>query len=197
MSDDERPKLTVVQEASAPPQQKRSSPMKGRKATPAQKAALEAGQKKRKGTVERARAARARGDKTPLQRYLDGEYPVREWDMDELERGYPKTLGGSFNGQPPRMPGRTHGEIRREVLRRGDQQLNGMYLVSLKVLQEIAEHGENEAARVKAANLLIERTAGKAVERIEIKSSDPWQDILDEVLDDDVLVPDAAPGGSA
>jgi hypothetical protein len=40
---------------------------------------------------------------------------------------------------------------------------------------------------IKAADLLIQRVAGKTPDKIEVHSADPWQDILDKVLDDEVL----------
>jgi hypothetical protein len=154
-------------------------------------AALERGREKANAArKERARLTherRAAGIKSPYQRWCDGEYPVSAWTDEEIKRGRPENLGGGFDGPYPRMTGKQLADIKRELLKRGQRQIDGYYTDALKVLQEIALHGENESARVKAADLLVQRTAGKLPDKVEIKSSDPWQDILDEVMRDDVL----------
>jgi hypothetical protein len=78
-------------------------------------------------------------------------------------------------------------EIKKELLRRGQGQFDSMYVDAIKVLHSVAMHGEQDSARVKAAELLIQRVAGKTPDKIELHSADPWQDILDKVLDDEVL----------
>lgn len=62
-----------------------------------------------------------------------------------------------------------------------------MYRDAIRVLRDVAINGENESARTKAALALIERVGGKVPERLEVHSADPWQDILEDVLSDEVL----------
>jgi hypothetical protein len=119
--------------------------------------------------------------------FRDGEYPIGEWEDEEVQRGKPRNLDGGFAGNWPRFTGREQQQIKAELLKRGQSLVDSMYMDALKVLKDVAKNGDTSAARVKAADLLIQRTAGKVPERIEIKSSDPWQDILDDIMDDEVL----------
>lgn len=148
----------------------------------------------------RRRELAAAGVRTPLERYRAGEYPVTEWSNDEVSRGRPANRDGSFDGPWPKFTGKQQADIRRELLRRGQSKMDEAYLLAIKVLADVAKHGEKDSDRVKAADLLMQRTAGKVPERVEIKSSDPWQDILDEIMDDEVLQrmtePAAAEGDS-
>ncbi len=151
---------------------------------------------KRKDNLAKARAARAanraRAEKkagpSNLDLYRDGAYPVGDWDDEEVSKGRPRGRE-DFAGAWPRLTGKQQGEIKRELLRRGQGKLDSMYMDALDALHKISQYGENESARVKASLALAERVAGKVPERIEIKSSDPWQDILDEIMTDDVLRP--------
>lgn len=134
-----------------------------------------------------ARAAREAGVPTRLSLYREGKLPFDEWTDEELGKGRPAGLNGIFDGAGPKFTPKEHAQIRVALLKRGERLLESYYVGALKVLEEVARSGESEPSRVKAANLIIERTAGRTVEKIEIKSSDPWQDILDEVLEDEVL----------
>lgn len=141
---------------------------------------------------EERRALRAAGVKSNLELYRAGEYPVSAWTDEEVGRGRPAGIGGTYEGGVS-FTSKQQAEIKKELLRRGQSQFDSMYADAIRVLHSVALHGENDSARVKAADLLINRVAGKTPDRLEIKSSDPWQDILDEVLDDEVLtrvVPD-------
>lgn len=151
------------------------------------KANLARGRAKTQARARERKAARDAGVKTRLEKFRAGEYPISEWDDEEVEHGRPKDLTGGFSGAHPKFSSKDAAAIRRELLKRGERMIDTYYFDALKVLHGVALHGENESARVKAANILMERTAGKTVDKIEIKSSDPWQDILDEVMDDDVL----------
>lgn len=141
--------------------------------------------RRQRGAV--SRAARAAGEVSRLDKYRAGEYPCHEWEDEEVAKGRPKNLDGSFTGTYPNLTGRQHAEIKRELLKRGQRKMDGLFDVALDALSSIAQYGESEAARVKAADLLVQRVAGKVPDKVEIKSSDPWQDILDEIMDDDVL----------
>lgn len=132
-------------------------------------------------------AKRAAGERTRLELYRAGELKIEDWTIDEVSHGQPANLNGGYEGAHVNFSGKQNAEIRRELLRRGEKQLSSYYVGALKVLEEIAEYGISEPSRVKAANLIVERIAGRTVEKIEIKSSDPWADILEEVLADEVL----------
>jgi hypothetical protein len=134
-----------------------------------------------------AAAAEFGSGPTNLERYRAGEYPVTEWDNTEVARGRPRGIDGGLGGQFPNLTGKQQAEIKRELLRRGQRRMDGLFGVAVSTLADVAKNGENESARVKAATELMNRVAGKTPDRIEIKSSDPWQDILDDIMDDEVL----------
>lgn len=156
-----------------------------RTATEKRKANMVKAQARRQEERERRQAER--GDApSNLERYRAGEYPVSEWTDREVQKGRPEGRDG-FAGPFPSLTGKQHSEIKRELLKRGQRRIDALYGTAIRTLADIARNGENESARVKAAQELLNRTAGKTPERIEIKSSDPWQDILDDIMNDDVL----------
>lgn len=141
----------------------------------------------RKESARIAKEAKDAGVKSPLQRFRDGEYPVSEWTDEEVFKGRPINLDGTFGGTFPNFTGRQNQQIKAELLKRGQREMDSMFKDVVKVLHQVALHGDTDAARVKAADLLMQRVAGRVPERIEVKSSDPWQDILDDIMDDEVL----------
>lgn len=151
---------------------------------------LERGRAERARKQADARARREAGESKRIDLYREGRLPLSEWTDEELQRGRPSNIDGGFSGVQPRFTAKEHSAIKRELLARGTRMLDSMYFDAIKVLHSVAtDPVAPESARVKAASLIIERTAGRVPEKIEIKSSDPWQDILDEVLDDEVLPP--------
>lgn len=171
-------------DASAPANQEDSRAAK-------RKAQLDAAREKaivaRRKQVAGVRERRAAGEKTPLEKFRAGEYPISEWSDEEVFKGKPRAMDGTFSGAMPRFTGREHQQIKAELLKRGQRKMDGMFAEVVDVLHKVALYGETESARVKAAQILMERVAGKVPDKIEIKSSDPWQDILDEIMDDEVL----------
>ena len=152
--------------------------------------ALVRGRAKRDANTARRRELRAQGVKSGIQRWRDGEYPPSMWTDEEVRRGRPAHEDGTFQGPPPSMTGKQAAEIRAELLKRGQRRMDEMFDVALDTLKSVAQHGEQDSARVKAAQLIIERVAGKVPDKMEIKSSDPWQDIIDEImLDEDIVRP--------
>jgi hypothetical protein len=147
--------------------------------------------KAREAREAKRAAAKAEQGSTPtnLERFRAGQYPCSEWDDEEVAKGRPRGVAGEFGGQRPSMTGRQQAEAKRELLRRGQARFDELYTIAIDTLKEVAEGGEKDADRVKAALAIKEMVAGKVPERIEIKSSDPWQDILDDIMTDDVLPP--------
>lgn len=167
---------------SEPPATKTKAERDAQLALAREKAAVTVAARQRK--VNEAKAA---GVKSNLQRFRDGEYPVSDWTDDEVFKGRPINLDGTFGGTFPNFTGRQNQQIKAELLKRGQREIDSMYKDVVKVLHHVALHGDTDAARVKAADLLMQRTAGKVTERIEVHQADPWQDMLDEIMDDDVL----------
>ena len=176
--------LTVVQSDSPAAASKKPAGDKGKMSRA--EAVAKAQETRRQRAAERRARVEANGGRSNLDLYLAGEYPVGEWTDKEVQMGRPEGANG-FSGKVPTLTARQHAEAKRELLRRGQNYIDKMYPVALRVLADVAVNGEKDADRVKAALALAERTAGKVPERIELKSSDPWQDILDEIMTDEVL----------
>jgi hypothetical protein len=182
-----KPNLKVVKTAAeasrvAVDEQKAKDAAKREQLREAQRRGAES---KRRIAAER-RALKEAGVKSNLELYRAGEYPVSAWTDDEVSRGRPAGLGGTYEGTVS-LTAKQQQEIKKELLRRGQGQFDSMYVDAIKVLHRVAMYGEQDSARVKAAELLIQRVAGKTPDKIELHSADPWQDILDKVLDDEVL----------
>jgi hypothetical protein len=112
-------------------------------------------------------------------------------DDEELARGQFKDHGGKFRGRPPRVvPKDIHDKMVRELLQRGQRMFQESYLNAISVMENIAldpraEHKD----RIKAAQYIIERLAGKVPERVVFESADPWQQIIDDIIVHDADVP--------
>jgi hypothetical protein len=177
--------VKTAAEASKPAVQRNSRVPKAERDAQLAEARRKSNETRRRQGEER-RALRAAGVKSNLELYRAGEYPVSAWTDDEVSRGRPAGLGGTYEGTVS-LTAKQQQEIKKELLRRGQGQFDSMYVDAIKVLHSVAMHGEQDSARVKAAELLIQRVAGKTPDKIELHSADPWQDILDKVLDDEVL----------
>jgi hypothetical protein len=177
--------VKTAAEASKPAAQRNSRVPKAERDAQLAEARRKSNETRRRQGEER-RALRAAGVKSNLELYRAGEYPVSAWTDDEVSRGRPAGLGGTYEGTVS-LTAKQQQEIKKELLRRGQGQFDSMYVDAIKVLHRVAMYGEQDSARVKAAELLIQRVAGKTPDKIELHSADPWQDILDKVLDDEVL----------
>jgi hypothetical protein len=60
-------------------------------------------------------------------------------------------------------------------------------LNSINVIANVAYYGEKDSDRLKAAEIITERVLGKVTQRIEVHDADPWQTILDDIIDDAVV----------
>lgn len=109
-------------------------------------------------------------------------------DDDELSRGQFRNLGGTFQGSNiQKYSAKTHADMKRELLKRGQSSLDGAYLKAISVLSEIADSGlAEDRDRIKAALAIMERVAGKVPDRIEVGGTDAFSDVLQGIIDDSV-----------
>lgn len=169
--------------------------MKGRKQTPAQKAAGAANLASGHKHQAELRAAREAGIPTRYELYKRGELKVTDLDDEEVAQQRFRDRAGGFNGRPPVLTGKQQAEFRRELLRRGQRSLDSMYIEALGVLKEIAKSAVAEDRdRLKAADMLIQRVAGKVPDRVELGPVDAFSGVLEGIID--VAVKDA-PGEEA
>lgn len=113
---------------------------------------------------------------------LDGRDNVEDWDDDELRHGYRKSKDGTFSGRPPALvPLKAYKELLRRRLRETEQIMVDSLPAAARTLQAIMESPfAEDRDRIKAAQLLIERVMGKAIERVELglNADPPWMEAL-------------------
>lgn len=118
----------------------------------------------------------------------DGKVTMREFvktlTPEELVRGQMKASDGSFRGAPPKwVPSEFHAECTRELLKRGDQLWREAYLEAIKVYSTIAADASVEPQhRLKAAQYVIERIAGKTPEKVELTVAQPWETLISGIV---------------
>lgn len=119
-----------------------------------------------------------------LARLLAGELRIEDLDDEELARGMPRDKGGKFRGRPPlAIPRELHDRMVAELLKRGNALFREEFISAVKVFAEIAKDTEEDAnVRLKAAQYVIERIAGKVPDKVEVRATDPWQQIIDDIL---------------
>lgn len=114
---------------------------------------------------------------------LDGEINIEDLTVEELVRGQIKGKDGQFHRPPNFVPREFHQRCMRELLKRGDALFRESYLDAIQVLVDIAKNPElDEGARIRAANMVIERVAGKTPEKIEVAVTDPWQSLVEGIV---------------
>lgn len=121
-----------------------------------------------------------------MAQFLAGEISVEDLDDDELARGQFRDANGGFSGRPNKMiPREVQQEMIRRLLSRGDELWRNGYNIAIKVHLEIAADPNNAPGdRLKAAQYLIERVAGKTPDRIHIAAEDPVETLFRQILAD-------------
>lgn len=157
--------------------------------TPARKAALDKGRATRNAKLaERKKGPRA--TKSRHQMLLDGELTVEQLDEDELKRFRGRDVDGEFKGRTRPLPARLHSQIRQRLLNIMQQNIEGFLPRAVAILEDIAEGSEQDNARVKAVDLLLQRGAGKVPDVVRVGAEDPWDAILSDVLSGDGIESD-------
>lgn len=103
---------------------------------------------------------------------------------EELIRGQLKAHDGTFKGRPPKwVPQEFYQACVRELLARGENKWREAFLDAVDVFTEIAKDPRLDAKdRMKAAQYVIERVAGKTPERIEVATVAPWEQMISGIV---------------
>lgn len=137
-------------------------PLQPRK-TPAERAAAVAKFKTTRGTIPDRYAA-----------FVKGELTIEDLDEEELMRGQIRGKDGSFRGRPPRLVPREFAQgLAAAQHNHMARRIAGLVDKAFKTLEEVMDkqHPQpGDAARVKAAQLLIERYLGRVPETVNIKA---------------------------
>lgn len=113
---------------------------------------------------------------------MNGEDNVEDWDDEELFRGHRRDSNGNFTGRPPKLvPQQAHRELLKRRLKQAELLMVDALPAATKTLVAIMESPfAEDRDRIKAAQLVIERVMGKAIERVEvgITNDPPWMEAL-------------------
>lgn len=111
---------------------------------------------------------------------------VATLDSSEIARGQLKDKAGHFRGRPPALvPRGFFDACRKELMKRAQSEYEKAYLAAIEAMTKIAkgeEMGAKPADKIKAAQFIIERLEGKTPERVEIKMSDPFADLVEGAI---------------
>lgn len=147
--------------------------MPGSKRVPSTRAGRHAPGAKRPGSQRAEVTVRGR-----MAQFIAGELTVADLDNEELSKGQFRADDGTFRGRPPKLiPREFHDAIVRELLQRGEAMVREAYTDAIKVFKDIAMDADAPTKdRLKAAQYLWERSAGKVPDRIEVKAQmEPWE----------------------
>lgn len=118
---------------------------------------------------------------------MQGVITVDDLDDEELARGQLRAVDGSFRGRPPKMiPLQLVQEMRREWLSRAEGKLREALMEKgLGTLTELAGDTNIDASvRLRAAQMIIERTMGKVPDRVVLAAEDPVETLFRSILND-------------
>lgn len=111
----------------------------------------------------------SRAPKSRYQQLIDGTLTVEDLDDEEIFAGKCKDKDGTFRGRPPKtFPRALHEGMRREFQKRIQEKWNEGADLAFATLQDVmASRHAAAPARVRAAEIWIERFAGKVPDKLE------------------------------
>jgi hypothetical protein len=131
--------------------------------------------------------------KSRMQQLIDGDITIDDLDDDEIMAGRCKDSRGKFTGRPRAMlPRELHDAMRREFHKRIEEKYQDGMDLALATLQDVMNNRMAAApARVRAAEVWIERVQGKVPDKIDStvtirKFEDNITGLLVEVDEDNV-----------
>lgn len=115
-------------------------------------------------------------------RIMNGQEDLSTWSEEELERGSRRGSDGKFRRPPTVVAKAVHDELVRRRMSAAYDLLRTNTYDAVEVLISIAKDTDADAAiRVKAAELILDRTLGKAPQTISLdvrSDGDPWQQLV-------------------
>ena len=105
---------------------------------------------------------------------MDGTLSVEDLDDEEVQRMQLRASDGSFKGgRPQSLPRELVTAIQREQQKRFQQFINEAVPAAQRAVLELVNSKKlmpGDATRLKAAEMVLERFAGKTPDRIEVKA---------------------------
>lgn len=171
-------------DTSAGSKRRATSPMAGKKQTPAQKAAAAANLAKGRASKEEARRkAKEQPENTMTagERWamlLDGTLTVRDLDDEEIRKMRVRSVDGTFNGAGRRLPSHLAVQFQQEAIRRATEMFRTAAPRAVERLLEIADDPDAKHSDViKALSLIMDRGLGKVPETLRVEGASAW-DVL-------------------
>lgn len=123
---------------------------------------------------------------TRLYRLLEGELDVSELDNEELQYGVTKCDDGKFSVKAAyhaaRMPSKIRTQIRRELMKRATQMMEGSLLDATSRIIEIATSPlSDDKDAMKAAEWLVHRTMGKTPDVVVHTQEKAWEVLVSDI----------------
>lgn len=116
-----------------------------------------------------------------MKQLIEGTISVDDLDDEELQRGQVKDQNGRFTGSKSDMvPRKLHDEMMRRILKRGAEKWRTDYFAAIDAVVGIMKDEDLDAnIRLKAADMVLNRVAGKAIEKVELSVEvKPWEHML-------------------
>jgi hypothetical protein len=116
--------------------------------------------------------------------YFEGKLSIQDMDDEELARMTFRNSVGDFRGRPPAtLPATFARDVSRELLLRGESEIRQGFIDAIKTLVEVARSSDKDADRVRAANIILERVAGKVPDKLVVSEGRPdWESLVDAML---------------
>ncbi len=138
---------------------------------------------KRKRGPKRKKDGRASVEISPASAaVLHGEVDLSIFDDEELLGGRKRSADGSFKGRPPQvLPTEFLHELNRRRFSRAHALLASSLEDTIRMLLSIVNSEESaDSDRIKAAEILLDRTLGKPTERVQlgIDGEPKWQRLV-------------------
>lgn len=116
--------------------------------------------------------------------FLRGEITVRDLDDEELKRGRFRDSDGKFRGRSASLiPSEFHEEVMRRMLERGTEKIQYDFMTAIETVVDVMNNSTDDAIRLRAANVIIERYAGKTADKIDLTVAvKPWENTLKGII---------------
>lgn len=114
---------------------------------------------------------------------LTGREDLSEWSDEELERGQRRGKDGKFRKPPTVIAKAVHDELVKRRMSRAYDLLRASTYDAVQVLVEVAkDENADTGVRVKAAELILDRTLGKAPQHVTLDVNAPWQKLMAQAI---------------
>jgi polysaccharide pyruvyl transferase WcaK-like protein len=141
------------------------------------------------GEVARQRRPRKRTVPDRYEEFMTGKLTVEDLDDEEIARMQLRSADGSFRGRPPGViPRELATAFKREQQRRFQQFIAEAVPAAQRAVIELVNSRRlqpGDATRLKAAEAILERFAGKVPDKVEVSAEiSTFESVMGEILVD-------------